>query len=52
MSLPWDCSFGQMPFLKLQVGGGKLEGPGQVGLYELPTAISQSTKKYDFSLII
>ncbi len=30
--------------------GEYLEGSGQVGLSELPTIISQSTQKYDFSL--
>ncbi len=29
-----------------------LKGPGQIGLYELPTTISQSTLKYNLSLIM
>ncbi len=27
------------------------QGPGQVGLYELPTIISQVTQMYDFYLL-
>ncbi len=27
------------------------QGPGQVGLYELPTIIAKSTQNYDFVLI-
>ncbi len=32
-------------------GALSIKGPGQVGLYELPTAICKSTRKYNFSLI-
>ena len=39
-------------FILFSIAIHKIKGPGQVGLYELPTAISQSTQKYDFSLIM